>query len=210
MSNVQELFWCEAREEQGCLLHVPDRDQRNYFMVQGGEQETNTGGKAKLPDHYRCTITCASCGKRKHYEDECYHKQCLSAKLKNRNGSGKGSGMGNADQDSGKGKSKCHDKGQEKGKGGRGRSDCKPEKDKRADKSGGNPNPTRGGNSEPSAGQSNPGPTTRSQTQAQQEEGIKRANKDGYQSNAGKRSRFMRMAGKMQKTGFEVTCPAEF
>ena len=37
-----------------------------------------------------------------------------------------------------------------------------------------------------------------------------RANDNGDQSNARKRSRFMRMARKLQKKGFEVTCPAEF
>ena len=51
-------------------------------MVQGKKQETNTGAKRKMPAHYRCTITCAFSGKRKHYEDKCYHKQRLSAKLK--------------------------------------------------------------------------------------------------------------------------------
>ena len=35
MSNVQDLFWCDARYEQGCLLHAPDCDQRNCFVVQG-------------------------------------------------------------------------------------------------------------------------------------------------------------------------------
>ena len=35
-----------------------------------------------MPDHYSWTITCAFCGKPKHYEDECYHRQRLSAKLK--------------------------------------------------------------------------------------------------------------------------------
>ena len=104
MSNVQDLFLCDARDEQGCLLHAPDCDQRDCFVVQGKKQETNTGGKAKLPDHYRCTITCAFCGKRKHYEDECYHKQRLTAKLKTENASGKGSGKGNANKDSGQGK----------------------------------------------------------------------------------------------------------
>ena len=59
MSNVQELFWCEARDEQGCLLHAPGCNQRNGFMVQGNRQETNTGGKGKLLDHYWCTSTCA-------------------------------------------------------------------------------------------------------------------------------------------------------
>ena len=181
------------------------------LWFQGKKQKTSTGGKAKLPDHYRCTIICAFYGKRKHYEDDCYHKQRLSAKLKTENASGKGSGKGNANKDSGKGKSKGNGKGQGgKGKGGRGGSDRKPDKDKNANPSKGNPNTTLGGNSEPSGGQPNTGPTTRSQTQAQQEQGIKRANEDGDQSNARKRSRFMRMARKLQQKGFEVTCPAEF
>ena len=197
-------------DEQGCLLHAPDCDQRNGFVVQGKKQETNTGGEAKVPDNYRCSITCAFCDKRKHYEDECYHKQRLWAKLKNENASGKGSGKGNASQDSGKGKSKGRGKGQEKGKSGRGGSDRKPDKDTKADKSGGRQNPTPGGNSEPSGAQPNPGPTTRSQTQSQQEQGTKRANEDGDQSNARKRSRLTGMARKLQKKGFEVTCPAEF
>ena len=82
MSITPDLFWCDARDEKGSLVHAPDCNQHECSMVQGWKQETNTGGKAKIPDHYRCTITCAFCGKRKHYEDECYHKQHLSAKLK--------------------------------------------------------------------------------------------------------------------------------
>ena len=165
MSNVQDLFWCDARDEQGCLLHAPDCDQRDCFVVQGKKQETNTGGKAKLPDHYRSTITCAFCGKGKHQEDECYHKQRLSAKLKTENGSCKGSGKGNADNECGKGKSKGNGIGQGgKGKGGQGGSDRKLNKHKNANQSGGNPYPTQGGSSEPSRGQSNTGPTTCSQT----------------------------------------------
>ena len=34
-SNVQGLFWCDARDEQGCLPHAPDCDQRNCLLVQG-------------------------------------------------------------------------------------------------------------------------------------------------------------------------------
>ena len=211
MSNVQDLYWCDARDEQGSLRHAPDCDRRDCFVVQGKKQETNTGGKAKLPDHYRCTITCAFCGKSKHYEDECYHKPRLSAKLQTENASGKGSGKGSADKDSGKGKSKGNGKGQGgKGKGGRGGPERKPDKDKNTNQSGGNPYTTPGGNSEPSGQQPNTGPTTRSQTQAQQEQGTKGASEDGDQSNARKRPRFMRMAPKLQKKGFEVTCPAEF
>ena len=148
MSNVQDLFWCDARDEQGCLLHAPDCDQRECFVVQGKKQETNTGGKAKLPDYYRCTITCAFCGKRKHYEDECYQNQRLSAKLKTKNGSGKGNGKGNADKNNGQGASNGNGKGQGgKGKGGQGGCDRKPDKDKNVNQSGGNPNTTPGGHS---------------------------------------------------------------
>ena len=230
MSNVQDLFWCDARDEQVSLLHAPDCNQHDCFGVQPKKQEINTGGKAKLPDYYRYTITCAFCGKRKHYEDEGYHKQRLSAKLKTEKASGKGGGKGNANKDNGQGKCKgmakakvakvpgrpqadsweSQSKKGGKGKGGRGGADRKPDKDENANPSGGSPNPTPGGNPEPSGGQPNTGPTTRSQTQGQQEQGNNRASKDGDQSNARKRSRFMRMARKFQKKGFEVTCPAEF
>ena len=210
-SNVQDLFWCDARDGQGSLLHAPDCDQHDCFVVKGKKQETNTGGKAKLPDHYRCTITCAFCGKRKHCEDECYHKQRLSAKVETKNASGKGGGKRTANKDNGHGKSKGNGKGQGgKNKGGRGGGGPKPDKDKNANPSGGNLNSTPGGNPEPSDWHPNTGPTTRSQTQDQQEQAFQCANEDGDQSNARKRSRFMRMAPELQKKGFEVTCPAEF
>ena len=122
MDNVRELFWCDARDEHGQLQHAPDCDQHDCFVFQGKKQETNSGVKPKMPDRHRCTITCAFCGKRKHYEDECHHKKRPSAKLKGKdpgNGSGKGGGKGNGN-DSGKGKSKGRGKGQDKSQGGRG------------------------------------------------------------------------------------------
>ena len=143
MENVKELFWCDARDEQGHLQHAPDCEQRDCFVVQGKQQEKNTGAKAKLPDHYRCTITCAFCGKRKHYEDECYHKQRLSAKLKGEDpgkGSGKGGGKSKGN-DSGKGKSKGRGQGQDKGQGGRGGGANRQPDNKNKDKNGGNPKP---------------------------------------------------------------------
>ena len=165
-----------------------------------------------MQDHYRCTITCAFCGKRKHYEDECYHKQRLSAKLKGKDpgkGSGKGGGKGNG-KDSGKGKSKGGGKGQHKNQGGRGGgANRQPYKDnKNPDKKGGNPNPNPGGNSEPSGGQS--GATTCLRTQAQREQGAKREPEGGDDGNAKKRSRSIGMVRKLRNKGFEVTCPAEF
>ena len=143
MENVKELVWCDARDEQGHLQHAPDCEQRDCLVVQGKQQETNTVARAKLPDHYRCTITCAFCGKRKHYEDECYHKQCLSAKLKGDDpgkGYGKGGSKGKGN-DSGKGKSKGCGQGQDKSQGGRGGgANRQPDKDnKDTDKNRGNP-----------------------------------------------------------------------
>ena len=212
MGNVQELLWSDTRDEHGHLQHAPDCDQRDCLVVQGKKQETNTGAKPKMPDHYRCTITCAFCGKRKHYENECYHKQRLLAKLKGENPgkcSGKGGGKGNGNA-SGKGKSKGRGKGQDKSQGGRGGgANRQPDKDnKNQDKNGGNTNPNPGGNSEPSGGQ--PGPTTRSQTPAQQEQGARREHEGGDDGNAKKRSRFMRMAGKLRNKGFKLTRSAEF
>ena len=212
MENVKELFWCEARDEQGLLQHAPDCEQRDCFVVQGKKQETNTGARAKMPDHYRCTITCAFCGKRKHYEDECYHKQRLSAKLKGEDpgkGSDKGGGKSNSNV-SGKGKSKGRGRGQDKNQDERGGgANLQPDKDNNdPDKNEGNPNPNPGGTSEPSRGQS--GPTTRSQTQAQREQGANREHEAGDDGNANKRSHFMRVARKLRNKGFEVTCPAEF
>ena len=156
MENVKELFWCDARDEQGHLQHAPDCEQRDCFVVQGKQQEKNTGAKAKLLDHYRCTITCAFCGKRKHYEDECYHKQRLSAKLKGEDpgkGSGKGGGKGKGN-DSGKGKSKGRGQGQDKSQGGRGGgANRQPDKDnKNTDENGGNPTLIQGGTPSPLEG----------------------------------------------------------
>ena len=212
MENVRELFWCDARDEQGHLEHAPDCEQRDCFVVQGKQQEKNTGAKAKLPDHYRCTIRCAFCGKRKHYEDECYHKQRLWPKLKCEDpgrGSGKGGGKGKGN-DSGKGKSKGRGQGQDKSQAGQGGgANRQPDEDnKNTDKNGGNPNANPGGNSEASGGQS--GPTTRSQTPAQKEQGAKREHEGGDDGNAKKRSRFVKMARKLRNKGFEVTCPAGF
>ena len=51
MSNVQDLFRRDARDEQGSLLHARDCDQHDCFVVQGKKQETNTGGRAKLQDY---------------------------------------------------------------------------------------------------------------------------------------------------------------
>ena len=128
-------------------------------------------------------------------------------KRRSSKGSGKGGGKGKGN-DSGKGRSKGRGQGQDKGQGGQGGGGNRQPDNKNKDKNGGNPNPNPGGNSEPSGGQS--GPTTRSQTQAQQEQGAKREHEGGEDGNAKRRSRFMRTARKLRNKGFEVTRPAEF
>ena len=109
-----------------------------------------------MPDHYRCTISCAFCGKRKHYGDECYYKQRLSAKLKGEDpgkGSCKGDGKGKGN-DSGKGKSGGCGKGQDKNKGGRGGgANRQPDKgNKNPDKNEATPTLIQGGASSPLEG----------------------------------------------------------
>ena len=160
-------------------------------MLQGKKQETNTGGKAKMPDHYWCTITCAYC--RKHYEDKGYHKQRLSAKLKTETGNVGQNGKCNSDK--GKGKSKAQGKGQEQGKGGHGGPNKKTEKHQQKDRGNLSPPPGGGGgNPEPSGGQQNTGPTSRSQTLAQQAQGAKPGQENGDEADAQKASCLMWMA----------------
>ena len=91
MSNVEALLWSDTTDEQGGLVHAPDCNQHQCFVNQGKKQDPNTGGKAEMLDHYRCTITRAFGGKRKQHEDECYHKQRLSAKVKSEAQKGSGS-----------------------------------------------------------------------------------------------------------------------
>ena len=193
MCNVQDLFCSDARG----LVHAPDCDQHECFVVLGKKKETNTGGKAKIPNHYSCTITYAFSDQRKHYEDECYQKQRLSAKLKSeaQNGGGGGGGKNNG----GTGNEKCQapgkGKGREQGKGGGRGGPDKKSHDKNQDESGRNPNPTLGkANPEPSGRQLEPGLTTHSEMQAQQKEGAKRGNEDGDVSNPRKPPRLMRIA----------------
>ena len=117
---------CDTRDNKGGLVHAPACDMQDRYVVQGTKQETNTGGKAKMPDHYRCTFTCAFCGRNKHYEDVCYHKQHLSANLKGETQNGGKGGRGNSEE--GKGKSQSRGTGHEQGKEGPWRPEKKIEK----------------------------------------------------------------------------------
>ena len=62
---------------------MPDCDTQSACMLQlKHKQKTKDGQEAKHQHHFRCTITCGYCGKRRHYEDECHMKRRKSEKLK--------------------------------------------------------------------------------------------------------------------------------
>ena len=56
-SNVQDLFWFDGRDGQGCLLNAPDCDQRNCLVVQGIEagdkhwQQSQDAGRLQVHNH---------------------------------------------------------------------------------------------------------------------------------------------------------------
>ena len=198
---MSTLFWCEAVDDHGVPVHASDCEGHQCFLVQGKTQKTNTGGTQKMPDHYRCTITCAFCGKRKHYEDECWHKQKLSNRLKedlksktkgqDKGGRGTGKDKGGRGQGQGNG-------GRAEGQGGQGQ--------------GGNTNAPTG--NDPNGGKpqsGNPsGPTTRSQTREQERNKKRSAEGDDTQPSPGKTSRLMCMVRKLRKSEVEVKVPANF
>ena len=121
-SNLQDLLWCDAEDERGGPVSAVDCDQHECLVVQGKKQETNTGGKAKIPDNQE--------------EDKRYLKQRLSAKLKSEAKSGSASAGGKSHGERGKGKSQGRGKGQGQAQGkGRGRGGPnKKKQDKNKDK----------------------------------------------------------------------------
>ena len=82
-AGTPPLFYCKPVNDKGGPCHAPDCDQRSSCMLQMKQQQHTKDWKfVTHQDHFRCTITCGSCGKRRHYEDECHRKKCESDKLK--------------------------------------------------------------------------------------------------------------------------------
>ena len=81
--GAPNLFYCKPTDDKGGPCHAPDCDERSSYMLQlRRTQKTKDGQEVKHQDHFRCTITCGYCGKRRHYEDECHRKRHESEKLK--------------------------------------------------------------------------------------------------------------------------------
>ena len=82
-AGTPPLFYCKPVNDKGGPCHAPDCDQRSSCMLQMKRQQHTKDGKCVThQDHFRCTITCGYCGKRRHYEDECHIKKRESDKLK--------------------------------------------------------------------------------------------------------------------------------
>ena len=82
-AGTPPLFYCKPVNDKGGPCHASDCDLRSGCMLQMKRQQHTKDGKTLThQDHFRCTITCGYCGKRRHYEDECHIKKRESDKLK--------------------------------------------------------------------------------------------------------------------------------
>ena len=82
-AGTPPLFYCKPVNDKGGPCHASDCDLRSGCMLQMKRQQHTKDGKPLThQDHFRCTITCGYCGKRRHYEDECHIKKRESDKLK--------------------------------------------------------------------------------------------------------------------------------
>ena len=82
-AGTPPLFYCKPDNDKGGPCHAPDCDHRSSCMLHmKRQQHTKDGKPVTHQDHFRCTITCGYCRKRRHHEEECHIKKCESDKLK--------------------------------------------------------------------------------------------------------------------------------
>ena len=82
-AGTPPLFYCKPVNDKGGPCHAPDCDHGSSCMLQMKRQQHSKDGKTVThQDHFRCTITCGYCGKRRHYKDECHIRKRESDKLK--------------------------------------------------------------------------------------------------------------------------------
>ena len=69
---TRNVFYYCPTDDKGGPCHAPDCDGRSACMLQlKRRQKLKDGQEVKHQDHFRCTITCGFCRKRRHYKDEC-------------------------------------------------------------------------------------------------------------------------------------------
>ena len=71
MSNVQDLFSCNGRDEKDALVHALTATTTSASWSRAKSRRPTTAERPRFSDHYRCTIILAFCCKCKHYEDRC-------------------------------------------------------------------------------------------------------------------------------------------
>ena len=75
-AGTPPLFYCKPANDKGGPCHAPDCDHRSSCMLRMKPQQHSSDGKTVThQDHFRCTITCGYCGKRRHYEKRMSHKE---------------------------------------------------------------------------------------------------------------------------------------
>ena len=80
-AGAAPLFFCKPVNDWGGLCHAPDGDHGSSCMLQmKRQQEAKDGKTVTHQDHFRCTITCGYCGKRRNYEDKFHIKKRESDK----------------------------------------------------------------------------------------------------------------------------------
>ena len=82
-AGTPPLFYCKPVNDKGGPCHAPDCDHRSGCMLQMKRQQHTKDGKTVThQDHFRCTISCGCCGKRRRYAEECHIKKRESDKHK--------------------------------------------------------------------------------------------------------------------------------
>ena len=77
-AGTPPLFYCKPVNDKGGPCHAPDCDHRSSCMRQMKRQQHSKDGKTVThQDHFRCTITCGYCGKRR-----MSHKETRENRLK--------------------------------------------------------------------------------------------------------------------------------
>ena len=72
-TSAPPLFYSKPVNDKGGPCHAPDCDHCSGCVLQlKRQQHTKDGKTVTHQDHFRCTISCGYCGKRRHYGDECH------------------------------------------------------------------------------------------------------------------------------------------
>ena len=75
-TGAPPLFYCKPVNDKRRPCHARDCNHHSGCVLQLKRKQHTKGGKTVThQDHFRCTITCGYCGKRRHYEDECHIKK---------------------------------------------------------------------------------------------------------------------------------------